>query len=520
MSFSLRSAQENRSQFAHSFGRKHGSSYSFRYSTGIVILLGVAFRLILALSRTDYIWPDEQFQALEPASAIVFGNGLLSWEWKLGYRPWTIPALYLPILFICKWLGISGGSFLILSSRLFTAAASGWLILRLDRILFTLKMTQYSRLLTLTLFSFSPAMMLWSCATLADTWVMIVFWGTLPNLLNQLKKNDSMGWFQVGLLTGIPILLKTQSVFAILGLGLSLLIMRAPIRLFLFWVLGILTNLISLGMIDYFTWGTFFQSLIQQYKIGNSTGILNGTSPWWQYFPLITQNLSYALILLLASSFLAFLIWIVRQPTKWPLLPKSSILILIPCILFTLFHIVIPHKETRFLLPIFPSIFILIGIFLDPLLKRVLPRVPPFFRSKKIWILSPVFFVITGSYALHKALSAPLPFTAVNTVDLETQIYRDKQLSIKGDSCILLIGQSWAWTRGYSVIGKQVEYRERKFPEVTKEDLNQCIYAIVDKSLIRAFHLRSFPEGWNYYQPSKRGFVLFVNHSLLNRSTK
>lgn len=54
-----------------------------------VFLLALAVRLPLALLQRTPFQPDETFQSLEPAYALVFGPGAayLSWEWR-----WNPPA--------------------------------------------------------------------------------------------------------------------------------------------------------------------------------------------------------------------------------------------------------------------------------------------------------------------------------------------------------------------------------------------------------------------------------------------
>jgi len=39
-------------------------------------------RLLHVHINSQYIWPDEEFQTLEPAYDDVFGGGYRTWEWN------------------------------------------------------------------------------------------------------------------------------------------------------------------------------------------------------------------------------------------------------------------------------------------------------------------------------------------------------------------------------------------------------------------------------------------------------
>ena len=51
-------------------------------------------------------WPDEIFQSVEQAHRLVFGNGLIPWEYRDGLRSYIFPGL----LSVFVWLGQSFGT--------------------------------------------------------------------------------------------------------------------------------------------------------------------------------------------------------------------------------------------------------------------------------------------------------------------------------------------------------------------------------------------------------------------------
>src|SRR4051812_21514041 len=91
---------------------------------GIFILFGTLLRLWTACSGVDTIYPDEHFQVIEPANWVVFGHGWKSWEWYYGTRSWVVPGLYIPLLYILKLIGGSGGPIVIWLCRIWTVAFS------------------------------------------------------------------------------------------------------------------------------------------------------------------------------------------------------------------------------------------------------------------------------------------------------------------------------------------------------------------------------------------------------------
>jgi hypothetical protein len=62
------------------------------------MLLGAAFlfRAFVALAFWNVVAFDEVFQFLEPAHRLVFGQGIVPWEFQVGLRNWLIPLALTP----------------------------------------------------------------------------------------------------------------------------------------------------------------------------------------------------------------------------------------------------------------------------------------------------------------------------------------------------------------------------------------------------------------------------------------
>lgn len=89
-------------------------------------LLAVAFVLrgAVALSGDFVLHPDEIMQHLEPAHQLVFGNGILHWEWFYGARSWLVPSIAAFTMWLGKMAGFAEPSFYISAVKLTFCAIS------------------------------------------------------------------------------------------------------------------------------------------------------------------------------------------------------------------------------------------------------------------------------------------------------------------------------------------------------------------------------------------------------------
>ena len=71
-------------------------AYPKLLSAGLVV--GLVLRIWLALSDDGIYWPDEIHQSVEPAHRLVFGYGMVSWEFAEGARNWAFPGMVAGLL--------------------------------------------------------------------------------------------------------------------------------------------------------------------------------------------------------------------------------------------------------------------------------------------------------------------------------------------------------------------------------------------------------------------------------------
>jgi hypothetical protein len=86
--------------------------------------LAIVLRLEPILLEPSAVWPDEIFQATEPAHRLVFGNGLVAWEFQLGVRSWLLPGLIAALMEFSRIVGDGPGYYLPLIAVAFGALAA------------------------------------------------------------------------------------------------------------------------------------------------------------------------------------------------------------------------------------------------------------------------------------------------------------------------------------------------------------------------------------------------------------
>ena len=61
---------------------------------GALLLFAAGLRLTALLALPSMNWGDEIFQATEQAHRLVYGTGLVPWEFQVGIRSWILPGVH------------------------------------------------------------------------------------------------------------------------------------------------------------------------------------------------------------------------------------------------------------------------------------------------------------------------------------------------------------------------------------------------------------------------------------------
>lgn len=408
----------------------------------------------------------------------------MAWEWQDGFRSWLGPLPYILIFTVLKFFGVQGGPLPIYAARLFAALVSVSALWVLHRWLFRLGFSYASRFAAVVFFALHPAMVLWGVSTLTDHFSLNVLILVLPFLFQEPAS------FRSGFLFGLTFLARFQLIALLPGYGVFLLWRKTPFREILRFGFGYLACTSVLGVADWITWGAPYKSLSNQLFYGVKISQNYGVEPWWKYFYFLGGNLSIISVIALIGMGIFAL-----NNRKWrPLFIFSSL----PALSFFLVHSCLPHKEGRFILPIYAIFPIWIAIFFDHWKLKW-----ESFQHRKYTVFA--FTAATMALAIlsfSRTGNRSLYLSEVNVFDLETATFRDgKLLRLRPEKrCILTVTHNWSWSHGYLTQGTELRFEEIK--EEQPRHPSECPYAWVYRFRKEKF-LKNAPEKWEFMMASK-----------------
>ncbi len=319
-----------------------------------LVYIGLGLYTLAAVFSEGYYHPDEHFQILEFAD---YKLGItpaadLPWEFHQQIRPALQPVLALGVIKAARALG-SPNPF---THALLLRLISGWLALlvfaRLSRLLARDFAAESSGKLLL-----ASAVFIWFMPYLAvrfssENWSGLMFLAGLcflPLSGAELARRSTGYFAAAGVLLGIAFVFRVHLGFAIAGVA-AWLIFQRRIRLGDAGALaaGGLCAVALGAVIDFWFYGNwvftpwrYFESNILQAKAAGF-----GVSPWWFYSPDFIMRAVPPLSLALLGLAVVGMYLNRRHVLTWALVP------------FILGHVVVGHKELRFLFPMaFPFIF-------------------------------------------------------------------------------------------------------------------------------------------------------------------
>src|SRR5207247_4899918 len=95
-----------RPQGSSEVAKAHAERRVGLYVLASALLVGGMLRVWLAFNDDGISYPDEIHQSLEPAHRLVFGYGLVAWEFVEGARNWLFTGTIDALLELCRIIGI------------------------------------------------------------------------------------------------------------------------------------------------------------------------------------------------------------------------------------------------------------------------------------------------------------------------------------------------------------------------------------------------------------------------------
>ena len=71
----------------------------------LLVVIAVVLRLVPTVFVPSMNWGDEVFQTIEPAHRLVYGYGLVTWEFQLGMRSWLLPGALAAVIELARIVG-------------------------------------------------------------------------------------------------------------------------------------------------------------------------------------------------------------------------------------------------------------------------------------------------------------------------------------------------------------------------------------------------------------------------------
>jgi GPI mannosyltransferase 3 len=352
---------------------------------GAALAVGAALRGWLAITDAGIYWPDEIYQSLEPAHRLVWGRGLVPWEFVAGARPWTLPGLVAGLFAALRGLGVSDPTIYVAAVKLVFAAAgvaTAWAAARLARALGAGPLPAATAgalwALAAPAIYFAPRGLSEPLSALPLTAGLALAWPRDATRRRRL-------WGAA--LLCLAVFLRLQDALVCIAFLAVLLFRgerRATWETFGVFALGAA----ALGLLDWATWGRPFQSALVNFRFNvvEGGGSLWGTSDALYYLRVLWRAMPAVTLVLVAGAVLAAR----RAPGMLALLA-----------VFLVFHSLVPHKELRFILPVLPAWAALAGVGLEVAIDWVARRR----AALAPWVVAPALAAAAFSAARFHALT-------------------------------------------------------------------------------------------------------------------
>jgi hypothetical protein len=333
-----------------------GESFVARLSlpvTALIVFIAALIpRLYFAVTSMGPVACDEIFQSVEVGHKIAFGRGFLYWEWTEGVRSYVMPGFFAGIYRMLDLFGVRDPYLLTVGVKSVLAIlhAAGWVFLFLFFALFLVRARAFLIVVAsgfLYVGAFVAVRTLGEAVSIPFLLAALYFTGAA------MKRDTRKDALYAGLFAGIAFAFRFQSLFFSAGLFLVLLIAASCRRpVIVHFAGGFLAILSLIGILDLLTWGDFLHSLVRyvDFNVVRDGASRFGREKWSYYFAVLPKLYSWPLII---PAVLAMAVG---------LFSRRFAALIVPMALYTLLHVIVPHKEVRFLFPVY-VLFGVIALF-------------------------------------------------------------------------------------------------------------------------------------------------------------
>jgi hypothetical protein len=313
----------------------------------IIIFVALLIRLLAVFFAKGFGMHDDHFLVIESAQSFVDGYDYNNWLPSHRDNPeghnWFYTGLHYLILSFLKWVGINDPQLKMYIIRFIHALYSLWVVYLAYKICakLTHKHIALQVAWLMALLWFFPNS---SVRNLIEYVCIVPLLASTLYLLYYNENKQIKHLLYSGLLMGLAMGIRYQTIFFFGGTGLYLLI-RKDIRAAFIFGISALSSFFLTQTTDIFMWGYPFAEMIEYYRYNFQHATTYFNRPWYMYLltvgGMLIPPFSLFLIIGYACSY------------------KKYLLVFLPSFLFFLLHSYFPNKQERFILPFIPYLLIL-----------------------------------------------------------------------------------------------------------------------------------------------------------------
>jgi hypothetical protein len=394
----------------------------------VLLVVALGLRVGLAWCFPNVFHADEIYQTLEPAHRLVYGYGVIPWEWRTGIRSWILPAFLAGVMRVTGWMG-SGSSGYIFGVDVFLSIASltavwfGYLWARRVSGREAAIIAAGASTFFFALVYFAPKALTEIVAT--DFLLPGLYLGVYGEQSSEKKR-----LFLAGILCGLAASLRIQLIPAVAVAALYFCFPRWRQRIPAV-LAGLALPVLAFGLVDAFTWSYPFQSFILNFRVNVFEGrsLIYGVDPWYWYLPELLYLLGPVIVFL----------W--KGGRRSPFLAVMFLVIVGS-------HSLLGHKELRFIYPAIPMAIPLASIGFVESIAEIKSRLKLPEVSRLVVVAGILCFTLSSLLCVRILVHRRKDSLPMRAFD---QLSRDSSL------CgVALDHVHWSWVGGYTHLHRNV----------------------------------------------------------------
>lgn len=388
-----------------------------------VCVAALAARVGLAAAFPNVLWPDEIFQTLEQAHRLVFGYGVIPWEFREGTRSWLLPGLIAPAMAAVHW---AGGVAHVHAAQVLLSLAS--LVPVCGAAVWARPLGRGPALAAAIGCAGWFDLLLYAPKALAEAVAAVPLVLGLLLARPRDRSAGALAWAGAALALAVALRLQLAPAVAVA----AVMVARGDLRAWRALALGAAPVVVAAGALDAVTWSAPFHSYLANVRVnlveGRSAAF--GVEPWWFYLAAVPAEWGWAAPALLALAALG--------ARRRPELAATALVVVAA-------HSAIPHKELRFVFPAVVLVVVLAALGTAEAVAWVARRGR--FSSGRAALAAGMLW--TGTSA---AVAWGSPRWHAGASLLEAT-----RLAGGVDTCgVALLGVRWPFTGGYTYLHRDV----------------------------------------------------------------